>query len=94
MKNIIWLKDMKEEKDPVNDKFDPELVRECRGILEKRGLRFSNKTGIIRDNTGELERYTVQSEFEPHETLEEVMRWEFTRYIFNSCSRVLYGYKA
>lgn len=57
---------------------------------EHKDLRFDNATGVIRDNhLGELERYSKQSDFVPHTTIDEVMQWEFKRHVNNSISRLL-----
>lgn len=42
-----------------------------------RGTRWDNKTGRLLDIKGELSRYSIQSEFEPHSNEEGVIEWEF-----------------
>lgn len=73
--------------------FSPAAVRAARAALLARNLRFNNATGIMRDNTGVLEKYVRASDHKPHKCLEDVMRWEFSRRIRNSASRIERGYK-
>lgn len=57
-------------------------------------LRFDNKTGVTRDDDGELCRYSNPSEFEPFTNTNDVIEWEFKRFINNSISRLRRGYEA
>lgn len=71
-----------------------QLVQRAIQALIKADLRFDNRCGRIHDKEGNLERYVSQSDFTPLETLEDVMRWEFSRHINNACQRILNGYSA
>ena len=68
--------------------YKRENIAIARSALVKRDLRIDNHTGVIRDSNGELERYSRQSDHEPHESLEDAMRWSFQRYIRNGASRI------
>lgn len=72
---------------PPNTQYSAELLAEARAALAARGLRFDNATGIIRDDSGELERFVQASDHVPAESEEEVMRWQFSRHINNEAHR-------
>ena len=92
MNRIIRLRDVRHI--PCNgDGFRPESVATARTALEARNLRFDNATGIIRDRSGELERFVNQRDHQPAASPEEVMEWQFSRYIRNSASRIERGYE-
>lgn len=74
--------------------YPAELLAQGRAALVKAGLRFDPRTGRLRDNSGELERYSRQSDYAPHESLDDVTRWEFSRHIANAASRLSRGYPA
>jgi len=60
----------------------------ARALLERDNLRFDNATGKIRRTSlGLVEQFSRQSDFTPHTTEEDVMRWEFSRHINNEASR-------
>lgn len=92
MKRIIYLSDLAHLE--VYTTFKPNLVYEARSAMIKAKLRFDNLYGRIHSIQGELERYSNQSDFVPHVTEEDVMRWEFSRQINNAASRIQRGYKA
>ncbi len=69
-------------------------LAEAREALEKIGLRYDNATGIMRDNRGIREKLCDSRAHVPHKTLDEVMYWEFSRYIRNAASRLARGYSA
>lgn len=62
--------------------------------LIKRDLRFNTANGVISDNTGWLEKYSRQSDYEPTADLAEIMEWNFSRYINSSASRISRGFEA
>lgn len=67
----------------IKPRFIPELMREAVANMVKRGLRFDNATGKVRDNDGVLAEYVNQSDFEPHTCIEDVVRWEFSGQVNN-----------
>lgn len=71
----------------------PSHIAAARAALVKRNLRLDNATGTIRDCNGELERFSRQPDHEPHTSLEDVMRWDFQRYIRNGASRIERGFE-
>lgn len=69
--------------------YTKEELDKARAVLVKRGLRFDNSSGKIRDDKiGLLESYVNPSDFVPHESEEDVMEWEFSRYINNEAFRM------
>lgn len=92
MKRVIRLADCAHL--PCNGEgYKPESMATARAALVKRALRLNNATGIIRDNTGELERYSHPSEHMRRESLEHVMDADFRRYIRNGASRIERGFE-
>jgi hypothetical protein len=67
----------------LEPQFTPELMREAIANMVKRGLRFDNATGKVRDNDGLLVEYVRQSDFVPHTCVEDVVRWEFNGIVNN-----------
>lgn len=96
MRRHIKLRDLAHIETPsFKSDFPKALLTEARAVLEKRNLRFDNKTGIIRDDRcGELERPSNPRDHIPHQSEVDVMTWEFSRYIGNSASRLQRGYSA
>jgi hypothetical protein len=92
MRRIIHLRDISDTPTPSHDQFPPALLAQGRAALEQRNLRYDNATGRIYDASGLLENLVNQSDHKPHDSVEEVMRWEFRRYINNSASRIQRGY--
>lgn len=93
MRRIIYLSDHAEQcAEFMRHRWQPETLAIAIEALSNSKIRFDNKTGIIRDNSGELERYSNKSDFEPHKEIAQVIEWEFSRYIGNSCSRILRGF--
>lgn len=92
MKRLIRLVDIPEIETPDHREYSRELLERGRAALVGRNLRYDNATGIIRDNSGELERFKKQADHVPHNTEQDVMRWEFSRYINNAASRISRGY--
>lgn len=80
--------------DAASHLYAPQIMEAARAALVARNLRYDNARGIIRDDTGELSRFSNPSDHVPHETLADVMRWEFTPYINNAASRLFRGYPA
>lgn len=73
--------------------YRPESLARARAAQVNRDLRYDNATGVIRDSTGELSRYCRQSDHEPLERLEDVMRWHFQPFIRNGASRIERGFE-
>ncbi len=94
MNRHIRLADCEHLPTPDHDKYSWSIMHQARVALVKRGLRYDNATGKLRDNTGLLEEYVKPNDHVPHATLEDVMRWEFRRQIANSASRLSRGYSA
>jgi len=95
MKRIIKLSDLNHIKTPTHEDYGSHVMDVARAALTSAGLRYDNKTGIVRDNKfGELERFCKQSDHVPMESEQEVMRWVFRRYISNAASRLTRGYEA
>ena len=92
MKTLIRLSDLGHIPSPTSDEYSPELVEQARAALVKTGLRWCNKTGKVYDNRMLLEEFVNPSDHEPHDTEQDVMDWEFSRKIFNACSRKMRGY--
>jgi hypothetical protein len=92
MRRIIHLRDISDTPTPSHDQFPSTLLVQGRAALEQRNLRYDNATGRIYDASGLLENLTNQSEHKPHDSVEDVMRWEFRRYINNAASRIQRGY--
>lgn len=93
MKRHIYLADMPHIETPSHKEYSRALLATARAALEAKRLRFDNATGIIRDNSGELERFSNPADHVPAESLEEIMEWQFRRYINNSASRISRGYE-
>lgn len=92
MKRIIRLADLADIKcEPA--RFPESLMKEARAALVKRNLRWDNSKGTMRTSEGLIERFSNPSDHIPHNCVEDVMRWEFSRYINNSASRISRGYK-
>jgi hypothetical protein len=79
---------------PKNDRYRAESIAKGFNALLAADLRFSNRSGIMRDNRGELERYSDPSDFAPYSDMTELMEWHFSRYIFNAASRIERGFPA
>ena len=94
LKRHIHLRDLSHVATPRSGGYSSYVLDKARSALVERDLRYDNSTGMIRDSSGELERYVNQADFTPHETEEAVMRWEFKRYIYNSASRLERGFEA
>jgi hypothetical protein len=77
---------------PRHDTYSPELMERARVHHVARGLTFDNKTGELRDCTGNLSRLVRPSEHEPMQDVESVMRWHFRPLLANSASRMTRGY--
>lgn len=92
MKRFIRLADLDGMEVP-NARYSDELTAKARASLVRRNLRFDNSTGVLRDNTYIHERFVNPSDHVPATSEEEVMRWQFSRYINNSASRISRGYK-
>lgn len=93
MKRIIHLEDCAGL--PVHgDRYPASLLTPARAALVKRKLRYDNRTGSIHSSDGQLERLVSPSEHTPHTSLEDVMRWEFSRQINNAASRLSRGFTA
>jgi hypothetical protein len=71
--------------------YAADTLARARAALVGRSLRYDNRTGIIRDRTGWLERPSKPGDFTPHDTAEAVMEWEFSRFIRNAASRIERG---
>lgn len=92
MRRHIRLADLADLPTPKRDHLPAALMEKARAVQVSRNLRWDNATGIVRDDLhGELERFSKASDHEPHETIDDVMEWEFSRYIANSASRLLRG---
>lgn len=95
MQRHIKLADIGHIPTPPHADYPPALRSQGRTALAARGLRYDNATGRLYDNeSGLLEQYTNQKDHTPHASLEDVMEWEFSRYIYNSASRLARGYSA
>lgn len=92
MQRHIWLRDCTDIPLPAKDEHSPEHIVTARAAMIARGLRFDNKTGVLRDNDGWLSRPSGYTH-EPHVSLEEVMQWEFSPAIYNGSQRIRHGYK-
>lgn len=67
-------------------------LAQARAALERRGLRFDNRTGVLRDDNGWLSKPSGY-QHEPHETPADVMEWEFRPAILNAASRITRGFQ-
>ena len=86
MRNIVYF----DASFPVTGlRYSAELTTQAQSRLMARKLRFDNRTGIVRDNTGILVKYCNQSDFAPHETVDQVYQWEFTKEINNEAWHIL-----
>lgn len=75
------------------DKFKPESIERAVDLLSNDNLRYNNTTGkIYCDRFGLIEKYTNQKDFIPHDNIEDICFWEFSRHIFNQVSRMERGY--
>jgi hypothetical protein len=97
MKRFIRLADIPHVPTPPHSEFPADVQARGRAALVARNLRYDNKRHRLYDNLhgGLCEKYArIEDErnHKPHESLEDVMRWEFSRYINNSASRILRGY--
>ena len=93
MKTIIKLTDLAGIPTPESKHAQHcrEHLAQARKYQEDMGLRYNNRTGRLHDKTGELERYSRQSDFVPHTCEQDVMEWEFSRHINNSADRISRG---
>lgn len=76
------------------DSFTQNHIDAARRVLVARDLRYNLKTGITRDSRGQLARYCHKSNIPVYESMEQVLEWEFRRYIRNGASRLSRGFKA
>lgn len=91
---VFKLRDMTGVPSPVSERFSPETIAQARESLERANLRFDNSTGKIYLGRECGESYCTSTDHVPHKSAEEVMRWEFSRWIKNSASRISRGFKA
>jgi hypothetical protein len=95
MRRVIRLSEIADEPTPRHDTYPPDLMEKARSVLVSRNLRFDNATGTVRDDRlGELERFSNPADHEPHESIADVMRWVFRRFIANGASRLSRGFEA
>lgn len=88
MRKTIKLTELDHIDNPVSDEYTPEEIADARETMKRRNLRFSNKTGIVRDNdVGILAEYVDQSDFEPYDNEQDVFDWEFKKEILSVCHR-------
>lgn len=96
MKQTIRLADL--ENMPIKaflaDSFTQVQIDAAREALVARDLRYNIKTGITRDNSGELARYCHKSDIPVYESMEQVLEWEFRCYVRNGASRLARGFEA
>ena len=71
--------------------YDTDLIMKSIENHKKKNLRHDNSTGRSYDNTGKISEYV--GKFPVHQDEKEVIQWEFSGQINNSCSRYLRGYK-
>lgn len=94
MKRTIWLRDLAHVPTPRHNEYSRDLMERARAAQVARGLRFDNATGKLFDNRdGEIERFVNPSDHVPAADVQEVMEWQFSRYIANSASRMSRGYE-
>jgi hypothetical protein len=67
-------------------------MRRARAALVARKLTWDNGRGTMRDGGKIVEHFVRQSDHVPHASEEDVMLWEFRRYIANSASRISRGF--
>ena len=93
MRRIIRLADLSHIPTPSYGNYTQAEMESARRVMVARNLRWDNARGMMFDDRwGNLSRYSNPSEFEPHTSEEDVMRWEFRCYIANSAGRVRGGY--
>lgn len=94
MKRHVHLRDLAHVATPLHDEYSVAEMESARAVHVARDLRWDNALGHKRDNRlGLLSRYVDQSDYRPHESDEDVMRWEFRAELANSASRVRQGYE-
>lgn len=92
---VIHLRDTSHVPTPTHAEYSPAEMEAARAVHVARNLRFDNATGVLRDDRlGELSRLSNPADHTPHESLEDVMRWQFRACLANSCSRVRRGFDA
>jgi len=87
MKTILHLSEVS-HLEMENRRYSKKLTDQALARLVSRDLRWNNAKGTISDSSGLLERFVDSSCHVPHETPEEVFRWEFSRYINNEAFRI------
>ena len=94
MQRYIKLADLDHIPTPDNGTFTPTQLAQGRAAMVAQKLRFDNATGKLFDNElGCCEQFSNPRDHVPAQSAEEVMRWQFSRYINNSASRIARGYK-
>ena len=94
MKRFITIKMCEDLSIPSHEKYTAKEALEAFSVLTKHNLRFDNKTGRLYSNDGLESKYSNPNDFIPYDNIEDVLKWVFCPYIFNSCSRVRRGYTA
>ena len=90
---IIWLADISHIETPAHDGYSREEMEAARTFHVSQGLRYDNHAGITRNKNGWLSRPSgYQHDPSMHQSVESVMKWEFSPFLANSCSRVRRGY--
>jgi hypothetical protein len=95
MRRVIRLSEIADEPTPRHDTYSPDLMEQARSVLVSRNLRYDNATGTVYDDRlGWLSRFSNPADHVPHESITDVMRWEFRAYIANGASRLSRGFEA
>ncbi len=100
MRSIIKLSECKElalkmalqhnkEKSYCDFIITDESIIKAVELLAKDNYRYDNTTGKAFDNGGTVSKYTNYNPEEKHNTVEDVIIWEFIRVILNQAQRMI-----
>ena len=77
---------------PLTDDYPPKALAAASAALIARGLTFDNLSGEMIEADDVVECFSDPADFAPHSSEDDVMIWEFSRYIRNSASRIERGF--
>ena len=94
MKRIVKLSDFSNQFIFENmwksvEHYDTDLIMKAIEHHKKKKLRYDNSTGKTYDNTGMISEYVGRQPV--NKTFEEIIQWDFSGWINNSCDRYLRG---
>ena len=96
-KPIIKLKESDfETVKKINRKRNSCSSKELRKSFDKHikdGLKYNKNTGVVRNKSGFVSKYSYKKDIPKKPSREDVIEWQFFGEIANSCSRLRQGFK-